>query len=64
MKHVENGDNKVVILTNKEIQIIGAALNNRMCYLGRMKESEEDIEWARIEWDKCLDLQCQWFEIE
>ena len=62
MKYIKNEDNNVVILSQKEIQIIGTALNDRMCYL--QKKLSTDSAWAKIEWDKCLDLQCQWFKIE
>lgn len=61
MKHAKFGENYLVELTSEEIRIIDNALNNRMVKLAKMRKKEI---WAEKEWYKCLDLQCEWFNIK
>lgn len=64
MKHIDLENETVLTMNYYEVEIINAAINNRMIYLQKlMKENPEENRWAEIVWSKCLDLQCEFFEV-
>lgn len=61
MKHSKFGDNFLVELTSDEVRIIKSALTNRMVHLGGIIKTED---WANQDWYKCLNLQCEFFDVD
>lgn len=51
----------LIEVNRNEYELIQAALNTRMVYLGSMRKKEG---WAQKKWMETLDLQCEFFNAE